>query len=494
MLRGLGRFFQKMLSACAPVAPPLWVAAAVALAALWLPGQAWAADLNPLRDAHLTWWDSMKYWYYYIEHNYSDYATVVRISYLMSVLSALSIIGVLLGLLNIFRHRRRGLRYRRRMEKRYASGIEEVLTAPQELTDKQAAEKIKWDYEGKFKKWQYHEWMGLISDIYAEVREGRSYAAKAGKDHKGEEPQDGADAADHYDPSGNRFRSDYEETQSETARTHCLYHNIRSLMKGTGLQQFMDNGLLDGMSDDRIFMVQVSQQFHLKMAESVLVRMYNSRKEDLRHVARAYHMFASRDEPYRFLSEEEQRAAYALGDWLWIHHVLGVRRASGKDVPSLVPMLENVKDDSFRSFLILEVGYWGSASDMEHLRGYFTSRSESNRMAAFMAMGQYGYIEAEREMMAAFPHQSDKIQQIIIMSVFTLATGEAGDFFEEVFHSLSSGQTKRVALRCLWHYGMEAKKRFLELKETVNDHDRQVFEQIERTVAPPILYNDGHIQ
>lgn len=391
-----------------------------------------------MHDVYFTWWDSLRYYYYYFEHAYAEYAFVVQVSYFMSVFSVVSIFVMFLIMLSIWERRSRHKRYRRKYAKYHEPRFEQVLNAPTKLTQAECHDLVQRRPTERLKKWQYREQLGLITDIYERLRQ--------------------------------------EKTTEEVRRV--FYCNVRVLIAYLGIDVYMEDLLREGVRADRLYIMQVTQQFHLKVAESTLSRLYDCKIAALRKTVRIYYMWMSREDPFRFL-EEGYDNDFVLIDTLMIHHVFAMRRGAGKPLPPLLPYAESCTDENLRATMICEVGWWSSDEEVHEVKRYFNSSNELCRASAFSTVGQRRYVPLEGELIKAFSQQTEDLRRVVLRSVAAIGSGKAIDFFEKVACQTSSDTTRRCALYCLWHYGPAGKAAFEQLRAADTPERQQVYEYIQ---------------
>lgn len=390
---------------------------------------------DPMHDVDFTWWDSLRYYYYFFEHAYADYAWVVRVSYFMTVFSVVSIAAMLIMLLVIWWKRRRGRRYQRRLAKHYAPPAKKVLQAPKKLTEKEYQQIIPQHHKGQHKRWQYKEQLHLLTIVYDEVRAQR-----------------------------------HGEVELST-----LYHNLHLLMRYH--DRYIEDRLREGFQADRLYLMQMVQQFHLPVAESTLARLYDSKNDALRKVVRTYYMWASDEDPFRFMEEGDDYAHCQI-DNLWIHRIFAMRHEAGKTMPSLMPYIKSARDEATRGLLICEVGWWSSDDEMAGLEAYFLDKSERCRAAAFATVGHRRFLPLEPRLMEAYAMQTEVLRRVILHALLAIGSGKAGEFFEAAVRDATSAATRRVALFCLWRYGPQTRATFARIREEAGPDKAYIFDYI----------------
>lgn len=392
---------------------------------------------DPLHHVQFTWWDSLLYYYYYLQHVYSDYAFVVRFSYFMTVLSVLSIFSMTVLMVIIFIRRKRAQRYQHYLRGKWWDKAVEIIECERELSLDEVAEITGNAVDGIYKRWQRREHLAMLSEIFAEVRARRRGAAA----------------------------------------NKPLYHNLRMLMEYTGIREYMEVTLREGMGVDKMLLMQMAQQFHLSITESTLSRFFDTENVALRKVTRFYYMYRSKEDPFRFL-EQGGDDHYVQLDNLWTHRILEMRSRGKKSIPPLSPYIERAKDERFRALLIRETGWWGTDKDMEHITKYLTCDSDLCRQASIEALGRKRYKGAEDRLQACYQLQTEQIRRTVLYALLNIGSGHSLDFIANVCRTTTSDATAREALHCLWHYNARARQLFLTFKEKAGEKYYHDFDYI----------------
>lgn len=309
------------------------------------------ADFDPLRDAQFTWWDTMKYFYYFLQNEFIDYALVVQISYFMAVLCAVSITVVLILMLRMFFRRHRDKKYYRKIDKRFGEAISTIVSSPTLLTTEEVNELMR-NRKRPRRLWRYRQWVKLISERFDEHRSSLA--------------------------------------QEDARGIKLAYDNLHRLLDLLNLGPLIERMLREGLNSDRVYLVQIALQFNLMLSEGVILRMANIKNVALSKVVQTYYMWASNENPFRFLDQGGD-GVYLKEDGIWLHNSMKRRKIDGRPLPSLLPYVLRAKKPELRALLIREVGYWGSQKDFSKLTDYFTDSHDDVRRAAFEAVSRGGY-------------------------------------------------------------------------------------------------------
>lgn len=163
------------------------------------------------------------------------------------------------------------------------------------------------------------------------------------------------------------------------------YRNVRTLCNALAIEEFMERMLVFGSRTNRRRALQISQFMMIDLPESVLVRLLNSVNQVIRKETRMYYLWLSDYNPFRFFMESELHN-YEWREWdaLEIHFLMRARHIANKEMPSLPPIIAECENEKLQACLIREVGYWGTAEDMDNMKKYLAHKSQVVRQATIV--------------------------------------------------------------------------------------------------------------
>jgi len=387
------------------------------------------ADEAQRRMNHVSFsgWDYVDYYVSFWFNRYFGYPWVVRMSYVIELLSII-LIGVVLFCLcysgaRTWKHRR----FQRKLRKAYDETMPLVFTSPRDMTETEIERAVM--YDGK----QLHGWrMRQLVRYFIRLR--------------GE------------------------------AGANCNFHNVNAAAGLFGILAYIGDGLAFGFKKYKISTLQAALYLHLPVPDSIIIRMFSHGNYNIRKSMRAYSISTSED-PMRFL---EGSKTYEFRPWdiLEIHEHLLRRRQEGRPIPSFTPYISSVADADLKACLIREVGWFGTKDDIKTVCSYFTDRENVVRLAAFECIGICKDTEAERAMIATYDVQNETQRRHMLMAVQSVQSGNAKDFLVEAYETSASERTRDIALGVLYNYGEAGRNEFYRLKME-HATDELLFEQVE---------------
>ena len=263
------------------------------------------------------------------------------------------------------------------------------------------------------------------------------------------------------------------------------FNNVQACVRVFGLHQFVENELTFGSFNSRVKSMQLSQFLMIDVAESILVRMLNSSSHVLRKEVRMYYLWLSDYQPFRFFTDDKVDYEYRPWDSLEVHHLLRARKLSGKEIPSLVPVVSNCPDPQLKSCLIREVAYWGSYEDIVKIRSYITDDEMLYRRAAIQCMGIAKFEFGEQELEHAYSQQTEELKEETLYAILRIHSGKALPFFVGAYGEAGTSTTKFAILMCMWWYNSESRETFEILESSATDNDLLLFQEVRANHEDP---------
>lgn len=254
--------------------------------------------------------------------------------------------------------------------------------------------------------------------------------------------------------------------------------NIIAAARVFGLQSFLENTMTFGTAKERIKSLRCAQFLMLDLPESILVRLLDSRNHTMRKEVRMYYLWLSDYSPFRFFNDPKIDYEYRPWDALEVHHLLRARRRAGKEIPSLLPVVNECPNEQMKACLIREVAYWGSDEEVKSIERFLASPVSLFRLAAIQCMGIARCREAEDKLQAVYPMQSESLRVATCEAVTRIGSGKAVPFFVKCFESCEVQQTKFSILRCLMGYNSQGRREFERLEQKADKKDEVIFKQV----------------
>lgn len=371
--------------------------------------------------------DVVKYYYQVIKNLYEGYSWQIRASYGLILFSILLMIVLFFMFCHRVRVRTGRVRRNKRLHSLFADQFRQVLQEYEPLMPSQIEEICDCSHD-EFRRYNLSSMTKLVTDIRQELQE-------------------------------------------------VIYlPNLQTLCQVCGVTDFLENNLLNNR---RVFeTMQTLTTINLKISEGRLANYVNHRNMNIRHMARMSYMICTDMEPYRYLSEDLNET---LAPWRFmaLHQLFGWLQACEKRMPNFLTLVGRIHDAKVAAFVIEEIGYWGSDDDKNKLSTFFLDDRYECRSAAFKAVAMLRDASQEDSMIQTYNAQPEPLRREILSALYAIRSGNQVNFFNEVYHTTASKDTRELTLTYLYDYCEESRRVFEHIRFENNEKDRLLTDQID---------------
>jgi len=372
-------------------------------------------------------WDVINYYYELVKNFYDAYSWQVRVSYGLIVFSIL--LMFVLFWMFFFRVRKRNRRKRKLAEvsERFKEKFRTVLMDPEPLMNSQVEEICECTRE-QFARYKPHLFVSLVTQLRQELQEVV------------------------YIP------------------------NLQVLCNVCGVQEFLENNLLNNR---RVFeTMQTLTTLNIRISEGRLANYVNHRNLNVRQMARMSYMMCTDMEPYRYLVEDLNES---MAPWrpMALHQLFGWLQACERRMPNFLTLVNRVSDPKTAAFVIQEIAYWGTDDERAKLDMFFLDERYDCRSAAFKAIAMMKDESQEQNMIATYNSQPEPLRREILGAIYAIRSGKQVEFFNKVFHTSPSKETREAALTYLYDYNDESRRLFEHLRFENDNESRLLIDQID---------------
>lgn len=258
--------------------------------------------------------------------------------------------------------------------------------------------------------------------------------------------------------------------------------NIQNALIAFSLQQFMEERLLSGKESEKQKIIQAIRLLHMEVTDSYVARIINHRDRNLQKAARLYYILSNEEDPFKYMEGKKTAEVFLPWDMLETHQIFEDCKNLNKKLPSFIPAMTQMNNNTIIEFFIKETAYWGSEKEMNYLFGYLESPEESLRKAALESMNLRKIKHAEQKLKEIYYEQPENIKRVILYTLLVISPTTSIDFFKEAFENTASQLTKRMALQCLWKSDDNGRNTFAQMKENSRINDKILFLHIENKI------------
>lgn len=411
-----------------------FLSAIIALAAC---SDLFAGDVSrQMMELRFSFTDYLSYYTHLLLTGYLGTPWVVRVSYVGLILCGVTIIVFMHLLFHIWRTRRRNDRFYYKFGDYYYNAICDILADEESLEMNEVIERTRYnDASSRMRKENWKKWQFWQVGKLLMTAKSANY--------------------DNYNT-----------------------YNLSSLVKLFGLDSFIDRELAYTINTDHVKALQMAQFLIIKVPESSLVRLLNSKDVNTRKETRMYYMMIDDFNPFRFFEEGNVDYEYRKWDDLEIHHLLLSRKHMGKPIPSLLSLILQTEDVELKSCLIREVAFWGSQKDVQRMEKYITGKELAFRQAAVECIGISKNKHCEKDLVTSYTIQPENLRKEIIKTIYLIRSGEQAEFFVSAYKQTVVQSTRYVALYFMYLYNVESRMLFNQLEQEVKESEKQLFAQV----------------
>jgi len=247
--------------------------------------------------------------------------------------------------------------------------------------------------------------------------------------------------------------------------------NIEFVCNITGVIEYFDRCLVNRKHVFEVLQMVVN--LNLRINEGELAIYLNHHTTNIRLMARLAYTICTENEPYKYLEEDLNQRLLPWRPML-THRLFGWLQECGRPMPPFLNMAEMLVNEKSAAFMLEEVAYWGTEEEKNQLSKFFLSPRYSCRIAAMHATSLLGRKDSEPALVASYDQQPERIKREVLKTILAINSGKQVDFFENVYNTTSSKETREQALTCLYMYGNEGRRRFEIIRaQTQNDDERR---------------------
>ena len=253
--------------------------------------------------------------------------------------------------------------------------------------------------------------------------------------------------------------------------------NMQYICKITGVTDYIER-CLTGRT--KVFeILQMVVNLNIRISEGELAIYLNHYNTNIRLMARLAYIICTENEPYKYLEEDLNQKMLPWRPML-THRLFGWLQECGRPMPSFIVIAESLDNEEASAFLIEEVAYWGTDTELSK---FFLAPRYIIRLAAMRATAQLAREANEQALVESYDHQPEYIKREVLKTVLAINSGKQLDFYEMAYKTTSSKETQEQALSCLYMYGNEGRRRFemIRSRYQVGEETRTLLDQIDAT-------------
>lgn len=244
--------------------------------------------------------------------------------------------------------------------------------------------------------------------------------------------------------------------------------NYHKIVEYFNLLQFWENKLKYAKIAYKKKALRKLEDLDIEIPGAVITPLTYHRNRYLRKRARAYYLYFSKNDPYKFFDEDFDNT-FNNWDIVEIHRVLE-HRVKKEGLPNLSQWLKNSHNNNFKCFLIDEINFFQQKESAPYLIDIIKNDNDLKLIKhSIDALAKLNYMKAEPFLIAEYAMQPVTIQQSSLKAIGQFQTGKALPFLKEAYISAHDVETRQEALRAIYNYGKEGRTLFSEMRKQVSE-------------------------
>ena len=375
--------------------------------------------------------DIVNYYFYYCKDKFYDFPWVIRIAYMVIIVSVMVGACVFLFLFRFVYCEMRSKYRHRLLMRRFHDSICNVLYDANDLSEYEI-DRILGLNGVSLKKRVMHDLLGVLIDIHFELGDNNINA-----------------------------------------------HNRDIVYVLLGITQYINSSLVGRNYRNCIRILQTMRMLDVTVQPGLMVRLVNSRHHSLRSLARVCYFMSNNSNPYELLNKDYLNEQFTPWDAINLHECMRLCKKRGRLMPSYMAILNELKEPLVKPYIIYGAGYWGTDDEVKHMAGFFDKDDARCRNAAYTVMGWRKCLSEEKTMMDRYWVENENSRSLIVRDVFEMHSGRAVDFYMEAYNKTASNDTKLQILYALKYYNKESAKVFNELQSKALPEQSILFKHVQ---------------
>ncbi len=392
-----------------------------------------------MEDIRFYGWDTIRYYWFVIQNHFSGWSWQISVAY--TIVFCCSVALILLGLVFAFRVQRRNRRNKHQalIADKYTETIKQIL-----LSDSMPASSM----------------IELLKKCDGKDEDEIKSEAKS------------------FIPILVSIRTSLTEL--------AYFPNLQILATVCGVREYCEKSLLEG--HDVFNTIQMMAMLQLVVSEGRLANYVNHRDYDTRLMARLCFIVCGINDPYKFLLEDIEHNSSSMYTMM-LHYTFAWMKAQDKKMPNFINLANNLENEDAASFMINEVGFFGTDEEKAEIPLFLTSKSYKCREAAIKSIHLVNSEETYDKLVEMYPDQIEETKREIIKALGVPKNNKYNEFFVAAYEDSPSKETKEAALRCLYDNNKEGRYQFVLLQQKTTDPEQStLMQKIDSIGALKMIY------
>lgn len=374
----------------------------------------------------------------YLYENFLEFAPVIKIAAISLTFSLVLIVFTLIRIVIRGFKNRKWSKYEKNLEKQYGEPIRYILSEESEprMTRSQIIEKFDLDNPDQNK-----------NKLFKNDKEKLTFCRML------------------Y-----RYRIDDDAAVDRTQNLHVLLDIF-------GLQSFLENIVNKGSMKLKAEVLIMLRAFKLPVNQWIANQLLNSRRLRLRRLAMYASIMSSSNTDLEYFESDFFDNNCSTYDEIQLGYVLERRRSMKRKIPNLAQLAMIQKNPKTQAIFVRLMHQFDQKEYCADLEELFNRSGDKELMHEICrTWGYLGYTESEDMLQEMITTQSDDTKVAILHALTRMGTGKSLTVLCDGYRNSGDPHVRFEALRCLYSYGEEGRRKFEEFERTATKKEKMFFE------------------
>ena len=264
----------------------------------------------------------------------------------------------------------------------------------------------------------------------------------------------------------------------------CNINNLHNLLELFDMKHFMEVEMDHGDMKRKVDTMNMMNIFRLNINPWLINTILQSKSPQVCRQAMYSSAMSGVESNLDYFESEFFDMNSCTKDEIELGYALERRKEAGLDLPNLARLAHFHKNPKTQCIFIRLMNRFRQYNYCHQLEDLFVnSRDKSLTSEIATTWGFLDYKAGERLLIEALPTQSDKTKIALMQALARLRSGLAIDVLTEGFTNTVNPELRLEALRCLYNYGDEGRRRFNQLEDRKTDKDKAYFEFFHKDIT-----------
>ena len=254
------------------------------------------------------------------------------------------------------------------------------------------------------------------------------------------------------------------------------WNNVQMMLTLFNIQEFLEGEVSQGSTGHQVMSLGMLCGFKLYISPWVLNKTLESRNVRKRRLAMYAMVMSSSDNDFDYYESDFFDKNSCIYDEIELGYALHRRKRNGLKLPNLATWALRQNLPETKCIFVRLMRRFDQREYCDQLVDLYKESKHKKLIEEISrTWGYLYYTDGEELMTDALLMQPDDTKVAIMHALTRLATGKSLDTLAESFYIHTNPHVRYEALRCLYNYGPEGKKRFEELESQASELDKKYF-------------------